>query len=116
MALSVDMWRVGVARAPLAALLAPGGLERCEVAWLPEPADLRFMADPFGVWRDGRLHLFVETYDYRDRVGAIEVLTLDADFQVAERRPALSEPWHLSYPFIVEAEGQTWMLPEAFRS
>ncbi len=74
------------------------------------------MADPFGHWRDGRLHVFLETYDYRVRVGRLEVLTYDADFTLLEQRPVLSEPWHLSYPFVFEAEGETWMLPEANKS
>jgi hypothetical protein len=111
-----DMWRVGLVRAPLRDLLQVGALAQHEVTWLPDPGPLRFDADPFGVWRDGRLHVFVETYDYRDRVGAIDVLTFDETLAFLERRPALREPWHLSYPFIVEAEGETWMLPEAHKS
>lgn len=98
------------------ALLAPGALRDHAVTWLPQEGSLRFLADPFGVWRDGLLHLFVEAYDYRDRRGVIEVLTLDAAFAVAGRRPALSEPWHLSYPFIIETGGETFMLPEAHKS
>lgn len=116
MALLKDMWRVGVAHAPIETLLQPGGLERERVTWLPSAGSLRFLADPFGLWRDGRLHVFVETYDYRNRVGAIDVIGLGEDFEVLERRPALVEPWHLSYPFVFEADGETWMLPEAFRS
>jgi hypothetical protein len=46
----------------------------------------------------------------------IEVLVYDAGFRLVDRRLALSEPWHLSYPFVFEAEGETWMLPEAHRS
>lgn len=76
----------------------------------------QFLADPFGLWRDGRLHVFVETYDYRVRIGAIEALVYDAQHCLLDRRPVLSEPWHLSYPFVFEGEGETWMLPEAHRS
>ncbi|MBO9708425.1 MAG: hypothetical protein J7521_09445 [Caulobacter sp.] len=111
-----DIWRVGLVRAPVEALLSPGGLNQLPVSWLPSPGPLRFDADPFGVWRGDRLYVFVETYDYRDRVGAIDVLTFDRDLRFLERRPALREPWHLSYPFVFEAEGETWMLPEAHRS
>jgi len=111
-----DMWRVGLVRAPMAELLAPGALEDRQVVWIPDPGSLRFLADPFGVWRDGELHLFVETYDYRDRVGAIEVLTLNSALEIVRRQPALQEPWHLSYPFIVETDGETYMLPEAHKS
>ena len=116
MALAKDIWRAGVVRAPIGELLAAGSVEGREVVWLPDAGPLRFLADPFGVWRDGRLFVFVETYDYRVRVGAIEVLTFDADLALVDRRAALSEPWHLSYPFIVEDGGETYMLPEAHKS
>jgi hypothetical protein len=115
MGLSKDIWRVGILRAPLAEVLAGEGLT-APILWLPEIGPLRFDADPFGLWRDGRLHVFLETYDYRDRRGTIDVLTFDADLQLLGRQPALSEPWHLSYPFVFEAEGEIFMLPEAHRS
>src|SRR6185369_6150694 len=76
----------------------------------------QFMADPFGYWRDNLLHVFVEKYDYRVRIGRIEVLTYDANLKLLDHQPALSERWHLSYPFVFEAEGSLWMLPEASRS
>ncbi|WP_029913233.1 family 43 glycosylhydrolase [Caulobacter sp. UNC358MFTsu5.1] len=111
-----DMWRVGLVRAPMADLLKPGALAEHPVTWIPDPGPLRFLADPMGVWRDGRLYVFAEIYDYRDRIGAIEVLTFDADLQLLSREPALKEPWHLSYPFIIEEGGETYMLPEAHKS
>jgi hypothetical protein len=117
MPLRHDIWRVGVAPVPIADLLAPGALARQAVSWLPqEERSFTFLADPFGLWRDGRLHLFAEAYDYREKHGRIELLILDRDHAVAERRTVLAEPWHLSYPFVFEADGETWMLPEAFRS
>jgi hypothetical protein len=60
--------------------------------------------------------LFAEAYDYRDKHGRIDLLRLGPDFSVAERRTVLAEPWHLSYPFVFAAEGEIWLLPEAFRS
>jgi hypothetical protein len=111
-----DMWRLGLVRAPMAALLEPGALARHPVTWVPDPGPLCFLADPIGVWRGDRLYVFAEIYDYRDRVGAIEVLTFDQDLNLLSRRPALKEPWHLSYPFIIEEGGETYMLPEAHKS
>ncbi|MSO99088.1 MAG: formyl transferase [Rhodospirillaceae bacterium] len=116
MPLRKDIWRVGIVRAPLQRLLALGTLDTQDITWLPEMPSLRFIADPFGVWRDGRLYVFAEIYDYRDRIGKIEVLTFGPDLQLLDRRIALQEPWHLSYPFIVETDGEIYMLPEAFRS
>jgi hypothetical protein len=116
MGLVKDMWRVGLVRAPMVDLLTPGALTEHLVSWIPDPGPLCFLADPMGVWRDGRLYVFAEIYDYRDRVGAIEVLTFDADLNLLSREPALKEPWHLSYPFLIEEDGETYMLPEAHKS
>lgn len=116
MPLRKDIWRVGIVRKPMQAILKAGSLKNEAVHWLPERPALHFDADPFAVWRYGALHLFVETYDYWRRRGSIDVLTLDESLRVRDRRPALEEPWHLSYPFLVEEEGETYMLPEAFRS
>lgn len=116
MALVKDMWRVGLVRAPMADLLVPGALAEHAVTWIPDPGPLTFLADPIGVWRGGRLHVFVEIYDYRDRIGAIEVLTFDAELNLLSRELALKEPWHLSYPVILEEDGETYMLPEAHKS
>jgi hypothetical protein len=111
-----DIWRPAIVPLPAAALLARGTLDGLPLVWLPPMGSFRFLADPFGLWRDGRLHVFVETYDYRVRVGAIDLLVYDADFALLDRRPVLAEPWHLSYPLVFEGEGETWMLPEAHRS
>ena len=100
----------------MADLLAPSAVSRHAPGWFPDEGPLRFLADPFGVWRDGRLYVFGEIYDYRDRVGALDVLIFDRDLAFIERKPVLREPWHLSYPFIVEDGGETWMLPEAHKS
>jgi hypothetical protein len=108
-----DIWRVGIAQAPIADIAARGAIDPLSVSWLPEESDFRFLADPFGLWRDGRLHLFAEAYDYRTRHGVIDWMMLDADLRPVDRRTVLREPWHLSYPQIFEADGATWMLPEA---
>lgn len=110
-----DIWRTGVIRAPIEQVLCHG-LAHAEIGWLPEQPSFTFLADPFGWWVDGRLEIFVEAYDYRTRRGVIDVCTLDAGLTLVDRRRALTEPWHLSYPFVFEADGAQFMLPEAFRS
>lgn len=110
-----DIWRTGIVRAPFEQI-ALDGLGDHPIDWLPAGPPFTFLADPFGLWRDGLLHLFVEAFDYRDRHGRIDVLRLDADLRPIDRATCLGEPWHLSYPFVFEADGETWMLPEAHRS
>jgi len=116
MGLRKDIWRPAIVSATIDQIVARGSVEGLDVDWLPPMGSFRFIADPFGLWRDGLLHLFVETYDYRVRVGAIEVLVFERDLGLVARRMVLEEPWHLSYPFVFEADGETWMLPEAHRS
>jgi hypothetical protein len=111
-----DLWRIGIARRPLDAILREGGIGDGPVTWLAVPRGLRFDADPFGVWHDDRLHLFVEAYDYRDRRGRIDVLTLNRRLNLISRETALSEPWHLSYPHLIRTVDGFHMLPEAHRS
>ncbi len=107
---------MGIVKAPITRILAEADLGAFDIVWLPTQGPLRFTADPFGLWKDGLLHIFVEAYDYRTGRGEIEVLILDESLSLRHRGPALREPWHLSYPFVFEAEGEIWMLPEAYRS
>lgn len=110
-----DIWTCGIVSAPAEALLR-GGLAGAPVRWFDPEPEWCFLADPFGMVREDALHVFAERYDYRTRHGTIERLVFDDRLALADRRPALTEPWHLSYPFVFEAEGAVWMLPEAHRS
>ncbi|WP_250881158.1 hypothetical protein [Escherichia coli] len=66
--------------------------------------------------KKGVLYLFAESYDYRTRRGDIIAYKLNADLDVIEQRTVLQEPWHLSYPFVFEADNEIWMLPEGYKS
>jgi len=110
-----DIWRVGIVAAPLREI-ATGGLGNHSIQWLSAASGFTFLADPFGLWRDGVLHMFVEVFDYRDRHGHIDVLRFDHGLRMLDRRTCLREAWHLSYPYVFEAGGEVWMLPEAHRS
>ncbi|WP_085809536.1 hypothetical protein [Sphingomonas sp. TZW2008] len=111
-----DFWRCGIVHADAASIIARGSLDHLAISWLPGTRGLTYLADPFGLWRDGRLHVFVEKYDYIGGVGQIDVLTFDEHFVLLSRKTVVREPWHLSYPYVFEADGDTWMLPEAHRS
>lgn len=111
-----DIWRIGLVAAPIQSIVRAGAVPDDKVSWLAEEPAFRFLADPFGFWRAGRLHVFAEAYDYRTRHGVIDLLEFDAALTVQRRRTVLREPWHLSYPQVFEADGQIWMAPEAYRS
>jgi hypothetical protein len=75
--------------------------------------EMTFAADPFPIEREGRRGVFYERVDYRTDRGEIYFQPFDDDGPSGEPVCALREPWHLSYPFLIELEGALFMLPEA---
>jgi hypothetical protein len=102
-------WSVGWRTAPYRALLR----ERT-AAFTPLRDDgRRYYADPFAFqWQD-RTFLFVEEYVYATRRGRLSVSEIGKDGTASTPRPILEEPYHLSYPFVFEKDGQIWMIPES---
>src|SRR5947209_3437209 len=101
-----DHWRIGLVAAPITAIAHAGTLEGFSIDWLNEPADFAFDADPFALERDGQIHLFTEAFDYRERHGRIVHRSIGRDGRASEPRLVLEEEWHLSYPMLVEADGE----------
>jgi hypothetical protein len=79
---------------------------------LVPPPD-RYWADPFIIQRDGRYYVFIEEKVLAAGRGHIACLTLDRDGELLARQTVLQKPHHLSYPFIFDYGGETYMLPEA---
>lgn len=77
---------------------------------LPGPGD-HFYADPFPFSRGGRDFVFVEDLDHRTDKGIISVVEFE-DGKPGHARPVLEEECHLSYPFLIERDGQVFMIPE----
>lgn len=73
----------------------------------------RFYADPFLFEHRGQLVLFVEEYRYTDpnKKGIISCLQWDGK-AFTNPRVVLERPYHLSYPFVFEADGEIYMIPE----
>lgn len=114
--IGTDIWQAGILHAPIAKLLDGAALRQVPITWLPEQPSYCFLADPFGVARAGQLHVFVEYYDYRDKHGVIHYYTYDRTFTLVDQGCALRAAHHVSYPQIIEDDGEIYMLPEAYRS
>lgn len=72
-----------------------------------------FWADPFVLQRDGRYYIFFEEFPFATQKGHISVIEVDADGKHKPAQSALVTDHHLSYPFLLEHEGQTYMVPES---
>lgn len=78
--------------------------------------EMGFAADPFPIeWR-GHTGVFYERMNYRDDRGEIWYQAFDDHGPAGEPVPALREPFHLSYPFLIEEDGELYMIPEASAS
>ncbi len=71
----------------------------------------RLLADPFLFDAKEVLHLFFEVQRFRER-GRIHHAESNDGVRWTITGDVLAEPFHLSYPQIVESRGHCWMLPE----
>jgi len=84
------------------------------VRWnvLADPVD-HFYADPLPLHWQGRDYLFFEDLDHKTEKGIISVVAFDEAGRPGPAMPVLEEPWHLSYPFLIEHGGEIFMIPES---
>ena len=88
-------------------------LDHPREGWHDLPDDgHHFYADPFPVVHDGDTWLFVEDFDHRLGRGVISAVGFDEDGPVGVPRTVLEHDVHLSYPHVLEHDGEMWMVPE----
>ena len=107
-----EAWNVGAVRAPIHVFL--GGMPASEVHWLPRPPEGRFLADPFGIVRDGRRYVFFEEYDFGPGKGVISCVDLSSGRRSVETVMRL--PVHASYPYVFERDGAVYCVPETHQA
>mgnify|MGYP001765462681 CR=1 FL=1 len=105
-------WRVGWRMLDGPGIAETGDFSGPSFGVVADPGH-RFFADPFPMTREGRTFVFVEDLDHRRGKGVISALPFDENGPAGEPIVALEEPWHLSYPFLVEHAGVLWMIPES---
>ncbi|MEZ2329813.1 formyl transferase [Mesorhizobium sp. RCC_202] len=82
--------------------------------WRDLPDDgSRFYADPFPVLHNGQVTLFVEDYIHRTGKAILSAVAFGPNGPVGQPKPVLELPYHLSYPFVFERDGEMWMVPES---
>ena len=104
-------WRVGYRFVEGDGVLERGSL--AGEAWrsLPEVQG-HFYADPFPIVVDGQHYIFFEDLDHKSYKGTISYVRLAEDGTPGPVMPALEVAHHLSYPFLLQQDGEIFMLPE----
>lgn len=110
--LYVKQWNVGLAKMSFEDILRKGKIEG-DFTWIPNPDIHTFYADPFIRHReDGRLEVIFEDFHSEQWYGRLSVALLDEQFRVQSVKQLLDTGFHLSYPFILNEGGRTYLLPE----
>ena len=78
------------------------------------PAD-RFWADPIPVVADGRRYVFFEEFITSLPHAHICVAEIDERGAFGTPRRVLERPYHLSYPFVFQHDGEWYMIPETLQ-
>ena len=78
-----------------------------------EPPAGSIWADPFVLQRGASYFIFFEDLQFLKGNGRISVVSIDESGKVGVPVAALQTDHHLSYPFVFEADGQTYMIPES---
>jgi hypothetical protein len=78
---------------------------------LMPPKD-RFWADPFPIARQGKHFVFFEELVFSRGKAHISVMEVGPNGAYSKPVPVLVRDYHLSYPFLLEHEGELYMIPE----
>ena len=74
----------------------------------------RFWADPIPIVVGGKVWVFFEDYSFAFKKAVISCAPVSADGDLGEVTTALECPYHLSYPFVFEHQGQLYLIPETW--
>lgn len=74
----------------------------------------KFVADPFLVKEGKTWNLFFEVYDNDTKQGDLAVATSNNTWTWKYQKVILDEPFHLSYPYVFQADGEYYLIPESF--
>lgn len=77
------------------------------------PPKGRFWADPFPVKSGDRYFVFFEEFLFDTGKAHISAIELKAGEAPSAATTVLERPYHLSYPYVFEYRGQTYMVPES---
>lgn len=72
-----------------------------------------FVADPFMLWKHDMWYMFFEVMNRRSGKGEIGLATSGDGATWEYQQIVLSEPFHLSYPYVFEWNHEVYMLPES---
>ena len=109
-------WAIGIYRGDSPLTLAPTKRNK-PVLTAQDVTDVQatLVADPFMVQENGTWYMFFEVFNAATDQGEIALATSQNGSSWTYQRVVLDEPYHLSYPYVFEWQGEWYMLPETYQ-
>ena len=104
-------WDVAYVDAALTDFLESPQRYADQLKWFRRRRRYLYYADPFAVTTKKDTYIFFESFDSRKGKGCIQGAKQSENFK--KHYTLLEEKYHLSYPFVLEHEGEVYCLPEA---
>jgi hypothetical protein len=110
------IWSIGIFSGPALTHLKPAPHVRMPVLSAQDVTDVpaEFVADPFMIRVDNTWHMFFEVMNGEKGKGEIGLATSRDALQWDYQQIVLSEPFHLSYPYVFQTGGEYYMIPESY--
>ncbi len=83
----------------------------CDFEKIHPPKD-RFWADPHLIKNNNKYYIFIEEFPFKEKKGFISCFEMDSEGRYTDPIKVLERDYHLSYPFVFEDNGNTYMIPE----
>jgi len=109
----IDYWNIGIAYSPIHEFL--NSRKNPEVQWFPDLTKNRFMADPFGIYFKGDLHIVYEDLSFQQGIGKTARF-LFKEHSFRENKIVIDDKFHMSYPFLLEYAGEIYCIPETYQA
>mgnify|MGYP001603756187 CR=1 FL=1 len=71
-----------------------------------------FVADPFMIKKDDVWYMFMEVLNTKTQLGNIGLAVSKDGFKWNYKQIVIEEPFHMSYPYVLECDGEYYMIPE----
>src|SRR4029077_11593701 len=109
------VWSIGIYRGDSPFRLAPPPGIKNPVLTVADVSDVpaSLLADPFMLGVNGTWHMFFEVMNWRRNLGEIGHATSEDCERWVYRQIVLTEPFHLSYPYVFRWLDDYYMIPES---
>ncbi len=108
-----DYWNIGIVHSPIQDFL--NSSKQQEVNWFPIESKNRFLADPFGMVYNNELHIIYEDLKFEEGIGKTARLVYEQN-EFADNELVIEEPFHMSYPFLFQKNGEIYCIPETYQA